>query len=69
MDATLDKGETLMGDLIRQGQADGAIRAGVDSEAAARLIQGMHVVGKTGRSRTEMTAVDEVAMKQPGQIS
>ena len=62
-----DKCETLMGDLIRQGQADGSIPAAVDSEATARLmlclLQGMRVIGKTGRSRTEMTAVAEAAMK------
>jgi hypothetical protein len=70
MDATLDKSETLRDALIRQGQADGSIPAAVDGEATARLmlclLQGMRVVGKTGRSRAEMTAVAEAAMKLLG---
>jgi TetR/AcrR family transcriptional repressor of nem operon len=68
--AAFDKCETLMVDLIRQGQADGSIPAAVDGEATARLmlclLQGMRVVGKTGRSRAEMTAVAEAAMKLLG---
>jgi TetR/AcrR family transcriptional regulator, transcriptional repressor for nem operon len=40
------------------------------SKATARLmlclLQGMRVVGKTGRSRGEMTAVDDAAMKLLG---
>ena len=56
-----------MADLIREGQADGSIPATIDSKATARLmlclLQGMRVVGKTGRSRGEMTAVADAAMK------
>jgi len=65
--AALDKCETLMVDLIRQGQADGSVPATLDSEVTGRLLlcllQGMRVVGKTGRSRKEMTAVADTAMK------
>jgi TetR/AcrR family transcriptional repressor of nem operon len=65
--AALRRIETLMTDLIRQGQADGSIPATLDDEATARLLlcvlQGMRVVGKTGRSRKEMTAVVDAAMK------
>jgi TetR/AcrR family transcriptional regulator, transcriptional repressor for nem operon len=65
--AAVDRNEALMADLIRQGQADGSIAAHVDSAATARLmlclLQGMRVVGKTGRTHEEMTAVVEVAMK------
>jgi len=47
--------------LIRQGQADGSIRAAIDCEATARLmlcvLQGMRVVGKTGRTHAQMSAV------------
>jgi len=65
--AALVRNEALMGELIRQGQADGSIPAHVDHEANARLmlclVQGMRLVGKTGRTRKEMAAVVEVAMK------
>jgi TetR/AcrR family transcriptional regulator, transcriptional repressor for nem operon len=53
--------------LIRQGQVDGSISAAVDSKVTARLmlclLQGMRVIGKTGRSRQEMMAVADAAMK------
>jgi TetR/AcrR family transcriptional regulator, transcriptional repressor for nem operon len=65
--AALRNSENRMANLIRQGQADGSIRADIDGEATARLmlcvLQGMRVVGKTGRSRAEMTAVADAAMK------
>jgi TetR/AcrR family transcriptional regulator, transcriptional repressor for nem operon len=68
--AALHRGETLMTDLIRQGQADGSISAAVDGAATARLmvcvLQGMRVVGKTGRNRKEMAAVADTAMKLLG---
>lgn len=64
--AALNRNEALMTELIQQGQADGSISARVDSKATARLmlclLQGMRVVGKTGRTREEMAAVVEVAM-------
>jgi TetR/AcrR family transcriptional regulator, transcriptional repressor for nem operon len=66
----LHKQEMLMVDLIREGQADGSIPATIDSKATARLmlclLQGMRVVGKTGRSRDEMTAVADAASKLLG---
>ncbi|MBS7776795.1 TetR/AcrR family transcriptional regulator [Acidovorax sp. CCYZU-2555] len=59
--------EAMLADLIRQGQADGSIMAHVDAEATARMLlcltQGMRVVGKTGRSREQMQAVVETALK------
>jgi TetR/AcrR family transcriptional regulator, transcriptional repressor for nem operon len=65
--AALHKSEALMVDLIRQGQADGSIPAAIDSEATARLmlclLQGMRVIGKTGRTRTQMAAVVDAATK------
>ncbi|MEJ0093873.1 MAG: TetR/AcrR family transcriptional regulator [Methylocella sp.] len=63
----LDQSEALLRELIRQGQADGSIASQIDSAAAARLmlclLQGMRVVGKTGRRRKDMAAVVEIAMK------
>ena len=70
MTAALRQSETLVWDLIRQGQADGSIPADIDSRVTARLmlclLQGMRVIGKTGRSRKEMMAVAEAAMKLLG---
>ena len=63
----LRNSETLMVDLICQGQADGSIPAAIDSKVTARLmlclLQGMRVIGKTGRKRTAMRAVADAAMK------
>lgn len=63
----LERNEALLGDLIRQGQDDTSIGAHVDPDACARmlvcLVQGMRVVGKTGRSREEMQAVVDMALK------
>jgi AcrR family transcriptional regulator len=59
--------EKLMADLIRIGQADGTIPQTVDADAAALgflcFTKGLRVIGKTGRSRQEMMAAAEAAMK------
>ncbi|MGJ5047651.1 TetR/AcrR family transcriptional regulator [Bradyrhizobium oligotrophicum] len=53
--------ETLLRELIKLGQADGSIRPALDPEAVAGalfcVIQGLRVVGKTGRARSEMMSV------------
>ena len=65
--SALVRNEALVSELIQQGQTDGSIPAHVDREATARLmlclIQGMRLVGKTGRTRQEMAVVVDVAMK------
>ncbi|UFZ07745.1 TetR/AcrR family transcriptional regulator [Bradyrhizobium ontarionense] len=47
--------------FLREGHADGSIAARIDPEATARLllcvIQGMRVVGKSGRRQAEMAAI------------
>ncbi len=67
IEASFDRNEKLMEELIEEGRADGSIPARIDSKATARLmlclLQGMRVVGKTGRTRAEMAAVMEVAMR------
>lgn len=59
--------EAVMKDCILLGQADGSISADIDAAETARaflcLLQGMRVVGKTGRSRAQMIAVADVGMK------
>jgi TetR/AcrR family transcriptional repressor of nem operon len=68
--AALRQSETLMVDLIGQGQVDGSISVAIDRKVTARLmlclLQGMRVIGKTGRSRKEMMAVADAAMKLLG---
>lgn len=63
----LRKREALLYDLICAGQKDGSIPMHVNGKDCARLmlclIHGMRVVGKTGRTLQQMTAVVEVAMK------
>ena len=53
--------------MIRAGQADGSIAKGVDATTTSRallaMIQGMRVLGKTGRKRESMMAVVGIAMK------
>lgn len=65
--SALVRNEAFISGLIQQGQTDGSIPAHVDREATARLmlclIQGMRLVGKTGRTRQEMAVVVDVAMK------
>ncbi|MDW5316671.1 TetR/AcrR family transcriptional regulator [Rhizobium sp. PL01] len=62
--------EAVIKDCILLGQADGSVSADIDAAGTARallcLLQGMRIVGKTGRSRAEMMAVADVAMNLLG---
>lgn len=64
---SLERSEAMLGELIRRGQADGSIPLALDSRATARLmlcvLQGMRVIGKAGRSKKEMQAVADAALK------
>jgi TetR/AcrR family transcriptional regulator, transcriptional repressor for nem operon len=59
--------EKRLVDCVRRGQEDGSIRADVDAESVGRLLvcvlQGMRVLGKTGRSREDMARPIEQALK------
>jgi TetR/AcrR family transcriptional regulator, transcriptional repressor for nem operon len=65
--AALAKNEALLADLIREGQADGSIPAGIDPEQTARILvcltQGLRVVGKSGRAPQDTAAAVDIAMK------
>jgi TetR/AcrR family transcriptional regulator, transcriptional repressor for nem operon len=65
--AALHKVEALMAKLIRQGQADGSIAQNLNGDTSARLmlcvLQGMRVIGKTGRNRADMVAAADAALK------
>jgi TetR/AcrR family transcriptional regulator, transcriptional repressor for nem operon len=59
--------EMLLVALIRAGQKDGSISKRIDGATAARLMlcamQGMRVIGKTGRARAQMRQTADLAMK------
>lgn len=59
--------EGRLADLVAEGQADGTIAPHLDPMVTARLLlcvlQGMRVVGKTGRDRAEMAPLADNAMK------
>lgn len=65
--AALQRLETVLRDLVLLGEADGSIPAAIDSEAAARtllcVLQGLRVVGKAGRTRAEMMAAADQALR------
>lgn len=59
--------EAILCDLIRLGQSDGSIAAGIDADATAcvllSVLQGFRVIGKAGRTRSEMLAAVEQTMR------
>jgi TetR/AcrR family transcriptional regulator, transcriptional repressor for nem operon len=67
VDAVFRRREAYLAELLQQGQADRSVAAGIDCESTARLmlclLQGLRVVGKTGRTSKELRAVAQAAMK------
>ncbi|WP_337266938.1 TetR/AcrR family transcriptional regulator [Oryzifoliimicrobium ureilyticus] len=65
--SSFERDEAELEELIRIGQSDGSIAPDSEPEALACsllcLTKGMRVVGKTGRTHTEMNAVVTMAMK------
>ncbi len=63
----LSRYEKRLADFVQLGLEDGSIPAHVDGPVAARLllciVQGMRVIGKTGRTREDMEGLVEAAMK------
>lgn len=59
--------EVIIADLLKTGEADGSIAASSNNAATARmmlcLMQGLIVIGKAGRTRKELMAVVDAAMK------
>jgi TetR/AcrR family transcriptional regulator, transcriptional repressor for nem operon len=59
--------ERRLVEFIREGQEDGSVSSRVDAAITARLllcvVQGMRVLGKTGRSREEMASLVDGALK------
>jgi TetR/AcrR family transcriptional repressor of nem operon len=67
VNASIGKNEAFLADLIREGQTDKSIPAGIDPEQTARvmvcLTQGLRVVGKSGRAPQDTVAAVDIAMK------
>ena len=65
--ASLQRVEDQVRDLIKLGQADGSVPAGVDANAVATtllcVLQGLRTAGKVGRSRAELAAAVSQAMR------
>jgi len=65
--AAVQRIEATLRDLIALGQADGSLPVAIDADAAARsllcLLQGFRLVGKLGRTRAEMMAAADHAMR------
>ena len=65
--AVLARQERRLVEFIREGQEDGSVSSRVDAAVTARLllcvVQGMRVLGKTGRSREEMASLVDSALK------
>ncbi|MNR83603.1 HTH-type transcriptional repressor ComR [compost metagenome] len=59
--------EVILAELLKLGEADGSIAAASNNAATARLMlclmQGLIVIGKSGRTRKELVAVVEASMK------
>ncbi|MET0747971.1 MAG: TetR/AcrR family transcriptional regulator [Rhizobium sp.] len=64
--AAFSSDQALIADLIRIGHNDGSISPAVDPAVTALtllcLTKGVRIIGKTGRSREEMTAVADAVM-------
>lgn len=65
--AVLASQEKRLVEFIREGQEDGSVSSRVDAVVTARLllcvVQGMRVLGKTGRSREEMARLVDSGLK------
>ena len=65
--AVLGNQERRLVEFIREGQEDGSVSSTVDAAVTARLllcvVQGMRVLGKTGRSREEMATLVDSALR------
>lgn len=65
--AVLRRYEVRLADFVQLGLEDGSIPAHVDGPVAARVLlcvmQGMRVIGKTGRTREDMEGLVGTAMK------
>ncbi|HEX7339096.1 MAG TPA: TetR/AcrR family transcriptional regulator [Rhodanobacteraceae bacterium] len=66
VEAAMRHAESLLRRLIRAGQGDGSIASDISVSATARallaVLQGLRVIGKSGRSRRDMLAVADRAL-------
>jgi AcrR family transcriptional regulator len=61
------RSESLIAQLIREGQSDGSVSRSIEPAVTARLIfcilQGIRIAGKTGQDRSQAMATADSAMK------
>ncbi|QGZ65255.1 TetR/AcrR family transcriptional regulator [Paraburkholderia acidisoli] len=70
VEAAMRRTETLLRQLLDEGQKDGSVAAGVNAAAMARclmaLLQGFRLIGKAGRTQRDMLAAADEAMRLLG---
>nr|WP_233411339.1 TetR/AcrR family transcriptional regulator [Paraburkholderia kururiensis] len=67
VEAAMRRSEDLLRQLLRQGQEDGSVAQDIDVTAMARVLlavlQGFRLIGKSGRTRNDMMAAADQALK------
>lgn len=67
VEAAMRRSEDLLRQLLRQGQEDGSVAQDTDVTAMARVLlavlQGFRLIGKSGRTRNDMMAAADQALK------
>lgn len=67
VEAAMRRSEDLLRQLLRQGQEDGSVAQDIDVTAMARVLlavlQGFRLIGKSGRTRNDMLAAADQALK------
>ncbi|WP_114810045.1 TetR/AcrR family transcriptional regulator [Paraburkholderia kururiensis] len=67
VEAAMRRTEDLLRQLLRQGQEDGSVAQHIDVTAVARVLlavlQGFRLIGKSGRTRNDMVAAADQALK------
>lgn len=67
VEAAMRRSEDLLRQLLRQGQQDGSVAQDIDVAAMARVLlavlQGFRLIGKSGRTRNDMMAAADQALK------
>ncbi len=67
IEASIQRTETLLKRLVREGQKDGSVSQECNATATARtllsVLQGFRVIGKFGRTREELMAAVEATLR------
>ena len=67
IEASIQRTETLLQRLVREGQKDGSVSQACNAKATARtllsVLQGFRVIGKFGRTREDMRAAVDATLR------